>query len=157
MLCGEEMRLVESVPDDTTLVPGFEHQTLVCPSCHDEERRLVFVHHPAPLSPGSPTEQDGPDVENSTVQPAAEPAARAGGDAAQADETIISTEVTTAERSEPAPETPNKESWMSQHARAANSRMWGHTAELHRARWRALCGRLGLRTAGAKAREPNEN
>src|SRR6516165_4108782 len=51
MVCGAEMRLTQSVPDETMLVPGFEHHTLVCPSCQDEEQRLVFVHHSASLSP----------------------------------------------------------------------------------------------------------
>ena len=34
LVCGEEMRLVRSIPDETMLVPGFEQQTLTCPSCH---------------------------------------------------------------------------------------------------------------------------
>jgi predicted transcriptional regulator len=50
MVCGGEMRLVQTVPDETMTVPGFEHHTLNCPSCHDEERRLVFIRQPEPLS-----------------------------------------------------------------------------------------------------------
>src|SRR5580704_7919017 len=46
MLCGEEMRLVQTVPDETMIVPGFEHHTFHCAACHDEERRLVFVREP---------------------------------------------------------------------------------------------------------------
>jgi hypothetical protein len=153
MICGEEMRLVDAVPDDTALVPGFEHHTLVCPSCHDEERRLVFVHHPAPLSPGSSTEPAGPDVQNSTLQSTDQPAATDDGDAAQAADSMLPAEVTTAEHSGRNSSLPKPESWMSQHSRAANSRMWGRTAELHRARWQALCGRLGLRGASDKADE----
>jgi hypothetical protein len=57
MVCGEEMRLVQTVPDKTMIVPGFEHHILTCPRCHDEERRLVFIRQPAPLSP--PIAADG--------------------------------------------------------------------------------------------------
>jgi hypothetical protein len=38
------MRLVQTVSDETMIVPGFEHHILHCPRCHDEERRLVFIH-----------------------------------------------------------------------------------------------------------------
>jgi hypothetical protein len=31
MLCGEEMRLAQTVPDDTMIVPGFEYHILNCP------------------------------------------------------------------------------------------------------------------------------
>ena len=41
--CGAEMILVNVVPDDTMLVPGFEHRTFMCPACDDVERRLVFA------------------------------------------------------------------------------------------------------------------
>src|SRR5208337_719188 len=50
MVCGGEMRLVQTVPDETMIVPGFEHHILNCPCCHDEERRLVFIRQPEPLS-----------------------------------------------------------------------------------------------------------
>src|ERR1700730_13759795 len=43
LVCDTEMRLAEVVPDDTMLVPGYEHHTFRCPQCGDEERRLVFV------------------------------------------------------------------------------------------------------------------
>jgi hypothetical protein len=55
MLCGEEMRLVRAVRDEALLVPGFEHHILSCPSCHDEETRLVFIDQAAPLSPSAAT------------------------------------------------------------------------------------------------------
>ena len=45
---------MQTVPDETMIVPGFEHHILNCPCCHDEERQLVFIRQPAPLSP--PTE-----------------------------------------------------------------------------------------------------
>src|ERR1700737_3242414 len=69
------MRLVQTVPDEAMLVPGFEHHTLICPSCHDEERRLVFVRQDAPLSPPTATDGSGPDFLDATLQPVAETAA----------------------------------------------------------------------------------
>ena len=69
MVCGEEMELVQSVPDETMLVPGFEHHKLVCPCCHDEERRLVFIRHPAPLSPPMEAEGSGSDFVDATLRP----------------------------------------------------------------------------------------
>src|SRR5262245_16591797 len=43
LLCDAEMILMNVVPDDTMLVAGFEHRTFMCSSCHDVERRLVFI------------------------------------------------------------------------------------------------------------------
>jgi hypothetical protein len=43
LLCDAEMILMNVVQDDTMLVAGFEHRTFMCSSCHDVERRLVFV------------------------------------------------------------------------------------------------------------------
>jgi hypothetical protein len=43
MACGAEMTLVNVAHDDTMAVPGFEHQTFVCPECQDVEQRLVFT------------------------------------------------------------------------------------------------------------------
>jgi hypothetical protein len=43
MVCGAEMILMNVVQDDTMAVPGFEHRTFMCSSCHDVERRLAFV------------------------------------------------------------------------------------------------------------------
>jgi hypothetical protein len=40
--CGERMRLVERVPDDTMFVSGYEHHTSECHGCGETERRLVF-------------------------------------------------------------------------------------------------------------------
>jgi len=53
MACGEEMRLVQVVPDDAMPVPGYEHHTLECPGCHEVERRLVFTREsePVPFEP----------------------------------------------------------------------------------------------------------
>lgn len=155
MMCGEEMRVVRSIPDETSLVPGFEHHTLLCPSCHDEEQRLVFVHHPASLSPATETDGGGPDVHEAILQPADQPAA-AGDVLGEEASGVRTAEVDAAERGGPHLAAPQLESFISQHARAANSRIWGRTAELHRARWRLLCDRLGLRGAGGKADEAKE-
>jgi hypothetical protein len=47
------MRLVQAVADHTMMVPGYEHQTLECPACHEVERRLVFARpvEPRPVEP----------------------------------------------------------------------------------------------------------
>jgi hypothetical protein len=42
MACGAEMHVVQVVPDNTLMVPGYEHHTLQCSGCNDTERRLVF-------------------------------------------------------------------------------------------------------------------
>jgi hypothetical protein len=42
MVCGAEMQLVQAVPDETTMVAGFEHRTLQCSGCDEVEQRLVF-------------------------------------------------------------------------------------------------------------------
>ena len=42
MACGAEMHVVQVVPDNTLMVPGYEHHTLQCSGCNDIERRLVF-------------------------------------------------------------------------------------------------------------------
>jgi len=40
--CGQKMRLLQAIPDDDMLVPGYEHHILDCPGCGETERRLVF-------------------------------------------------------------------------------------------------------------------
>jgi len=42
LACGEEMALVEAVPDKNMIVGGYEHQTLRCCSCGEYECRLAF-------------------------------------------------------------------------------------------------------------------
>jgi hypothetical protein len=42
--CGEKMRLVQAIPDDAMLVPGYEHHILECLGCGETEQRLVFRH-----------------------------------------------------------------------------------------------------------------
>jgi len=152
MVCGTEMRLTQSVPDETMLVPGFEHHTLVCPSCRDEEQRLVFVNHSAPLSPPIEAESGGPDVQDATLQPPGE--GMAVDNAVREIGGTEPAETITPERARTVSAASVDQSLTSQHARAANSRVWGSKAELHRARWRELCDRLGLRPKGGKVEKP---
>jgi hypothetical protein len=53
--CGERMRLVERVPDNTMFVSGYEHHTSECLSCGETERRLVFRRSDEPLPEEPPT------------------------------------------------------------------------------------------------------
>jgi len=57
MACGAEMRVVQVVPDETMMVPGYEHHTLQCTGCNDVERRLVFSRGKTPVDnvPAPPT------------------------------------------------------------------------------------------------------
>jgi hypothetical protein len=146
------MSLTQSVPDETMLVPGFEQHTLVCPSCHDEEQRLVFVDHSSPVSPPIEAESSVPDIQDATLQPADEgiPVDNAVREVSGTEpaETIAPEHARTVSAA------PVHQSLTSQHARAANSRVWGSKAELHRARWRDLCNRLGLRPKGEKVEKP---
>jgi hypothetical protein len=150
MLCGEEMRLVQSVPDETMLVPGFEHHILSCPCCHDEERRLVFIRQPPPIQ----AEGIDRDFLDATLQPGGETAAtqaappESGSISSAGRLPIESTRLPLA--------SPTSQSSTSRNARAATSRVWDRRAALHRARWKALCDRLGLRVGGEKADAPTE-
>jgi hypothetical protein len=45
------MLLMQTVQDETMPVPGFEHHTFMCSSCHDVEHRLAFA---------KPSEQPSP-------------------------------------------------------------------------------------------------
>jgi hypothetical protein len=47
------MLLMQTVQDETMPVPGFEHHTFMCPSCHDVEHRLTFA---------KPSEQPNPET-----------------------------------------------------------------------------------------------
>jgi hypothetical protein len=42
ILCGEQMRQTQSVPDDTMFVSGYAHLTFECVGCGEIDRRLVF-------------------------------------------------------------------------------------------------------------------
>jgi hypothetical protein len=155
MVCGEEMRLVQTVPDDTMTVRGFEHHFLNCPGCHDEERRLVFIRQPAPLSPPIETHEISPPIEtheidqdflDATLQPIGETSAM--DSISQDSSSVRSGETLPVESMALA--SPRYQSSMTRNARAAASSIWDRRAALHRARWRALCDRLGLRVAGQK-------
>jgi len=65
MVCGAEMRVMQVVPDDTMMVPGYEHHTLQCTGCNDVERRLVFSRERAwRAAQGEAAPTIAPDVEH---------------------------------------------------------------------------------------------
>ena len=130
MVCGEEMCLVQVVSEEAMLAPGFEHHILRCPSCHDEERRLVFIDQPAPLSPPAETDEISRDLLDAELQSGA--AAEAEDKASQ--ETIES--LPPASSDTPPPKGGS--------APSPASSVWDRKAELHRARWEQLCGRLSI-------------
>jgi len=67
MACGAEMQVVQVVPDDTLMVPGYEHHTLQCSGCNDIERRLVFNRESAEQAAAAT------EAEATPVAPPAEP------------------------------------------------------------------------------------
>jgi hypothetical protein len=151
LVCGEEMRLVQTVPDETMIVPGFEHHTFHCAACRDEERRLVFVRGPKSLSPpvqteSAPIQTEGMDQDfvDATLQPIGEPAA--SDSAPQQSRTVKSEETLPAHRLPLA--LPANRPSISQKPLAAASSVWGRAAALHRGRWRALCDRVVGEKAG---------
>jgi hypothetical protein len=150
MLCGEEMRLVRAVRDEAMLVPGFEHHILSCPSCHDEERRLVFIDQPAPLSPPAESGEIDPDVLDARRRPAAPGAEHE----APKEITIVRSEKILPTESLPPAAPASSLLPKPRAARSAGSRVWDLKAELHRARWGLLCGRLGLRLPTRKPDTP---
>src|SRR5436190_8848173 len=148
LLCGEEMHVVETTPDEALLVPGFEHHRLRCSSCHEEERRLVFVHQRPPLSPPIATDGSGPDFIDATLQPPGEgPFREAPGMISAIDEapSIAAAETLPLASCGESANFPAAQASTRRHARAAEASVWTRKAALHRARWGALCGRLGLR------------
>ena len=54
LACGEEMALVEAVPDETMMVPGYEHQTLRCSACGESDRRFTFNSGKSSLTTSAP-------------------------------------------------------------------------------------------------------
>jgi hypothetical protein len=72
--CGEQMRLVASVPDETILVPGYARQTLECPGCHEVECRLIFGSPSQPVPEAAyahvtvPEHSSIPDTDSSPPQ-----------------------------------------------------------------------------------------
>jgi hypothetical protein len=138
MVCGEEMCLVQAVPEGAMLVPGFEHHILKCPSCNDEERRLVFIDQPAPLSPSVETDDVNRDLLDASLQ------SGAGAEDKPPQQTTKSLPPASSDSRPP----------KSRNAPSPASRAWDQKAELHRARWERLCGRLGLRLASSKVDSP---
>jgi len=51
LACGEEMTLVETVPDNNMMIPGYEHQTHRCAACGFSESRFVFKPPPHGTEP----------------------------------------------------------------------------------------------------------
>jgi hypothetical protein len=139
------MRLVQTVPDETMIVPGFEHHILNCPCCHDEERRLVFIRQPEPFAPPIETDEIDRDFLDATLQPVGEAAAADG--APQESRSVGSAGMLPIESMHLPLASPAYRFSISRNARAATSSVWGRTAARHRERWRALCAHLGLRIA----------
>jgi hypothetical protein len=82
LACGAEMSLVKVTRDDTMMVPGYEDQTLECPSCHQVEQRRIFrsesvapsADPPAEPAPTEPATVETPSIETlSTDSPPTEP------------------------------------------------------------------------------------
>jgi|SRR5271166_2997944 len=140
MVCGEEMRLVRTVSDETKLVLGFEHHTFNCPSCHDEERRLVFTRQAAPFSP---LVQAGP-TESAFLDAAPQPVA---GKAATYSPLPVESSGRLKKTPAIAPPVAPAlyQAAASAGMRGAIGKAWERKATLYRVRWKALCDRLGMR------------
>ena len=111
---------MQTVPDETMIVTGFEHHTFNCPSCHDEERRLVFVRQSKPLSPPIQTEGMDQDLVDATLQLLGEPAAADG--APQESSSVRSGKTLPAKRLPLA--SPAYRPSISRSTRTANSGIW---------------------------------
>jgi len=136
MACGEEMRLIQAVADDTMAVPGFEQHLYRCPGCHDTERRLAFVHpdDPAPrrVEPLGETDGSEADVSDATLAPAAQaPGEQDAPPVAPPAATATQPDAKSGAKPEPPPSAWQK----------------------HRSRWSALRQRLGLPIATEATRK----
>jgi hypothetical protein len=62
MACGAEMRVVQVVPDESMIVPGYQRHTLQCTGCNDVESRLVFSRQKTPVEsvPAAPANDLAP-------------------------------------------------------------------------------------------------
>ena len=59
LACGAEMTLMEVLEDKTMDgVRGFEHQTFICPKCHEIDGRFAFNKQAAPPIAPNITEPD---------------------------------------------------------------------------------------------------
>ena len=50
LACGSEMRLIQAVPDETTMFAGYEQYTFECSGCRLQVRRLVSHHEIGPFA-----------------------------------------------------------------------------------------------------------
>jgi hypothetical protein len=123
MACGEIMRLVQAVADASMAVPGFEQHLFRCPGCNDTEQRLVFVH-PDDAAPRRVEPIGEADLPGVTLQPAAQ------SNPGEHDAPPVAPQ--------PAASQPDSKRPPS---------AWQQSVEKHRARWTALCERLGLQIA----------
>jgi hypothetical protein len=132
MACGEEMRLIQAVADDSMAVPGFEQHVYRCPGCNDTEQRLAFVHpdDPAPRRVEPIGDTDLPDV---TLAPAAQAAG-------EQDAPPV------AQATEPGREPDDK----------PDDKPAPNAWQKHRSRWSALRQRLGLPTAAEATRKDTD-
>ncbi len=104
MACGAEMQLVQTVPDETMMVAGFEHRTLQCSGCDEIERRLVFnperaaaaaadaasIAEAPPVAPGvAPSDASAPEHTADAPTAPDAPVAEAAADDMPIDETPI--------------------------------------------------------------------
>jgi hypothetical protein len=87
------MVLMQSVPDETMPVAGFERHTFMCSDCQDVEQRLVFV---------KPSEQVDPEPVTLNVAPPIAPAAVPEPAAVQESAAAVEDEPTATVEDEPA-------------------------------------------------------
>jgi hypothetical protein len=123
MACGEIMRLVQAVADQSMAVPGFEQHLFRCPGCNDTEQRLVFVH-PDDAAPRRVEPIGEADLPAVTLQPTAQ---------------TVPGEHDAPPVAPPAAVAPAKPE--------RPPTAWQQSVEKHRSRWTALCERLGLQIA----------
>jgi hypothetical protein len=151
MACGEEMLLVQAVPEPN-MAAGFEHHELWCPACKDEERRLVFVQRPEqdPLAPRATEVQDA--ATTAPLQPSIE---------TQPQPDLPQAQVTSATAVPAKDETSYEKSSARIARRNVPAKVssgpiataFGRSVATHRERWNALCKRLGLQVSEGSGTE----
>jgi hypothetical protein len=126
MACGEIMRLVQAVADQSMAVPGFEQHLFRCPGCNDTEQRLVFVH-PDDTAPRRVEPIGEADLPGVTLQPTAQAVP------GEHDAPPVAPPAAAAAPAKSDPKRPPTS--------------WQQSVDKHRSRWTALCERLGLQIA----------
>jgi hypothetical protein len=126
MACGEIMRLVQAVADQSMAVPGFEQHLFRCPGCNDTEQRLVFVH-PDDTAPRRVEPIGEADLPGVTLQPTAQAVP------GEHDAPPVAPPAAAAAPAQSDPKRPPTS--------------WQQSVDKHRSRWTALCERLGLQIA----------